>query len=86
MIGHQAVRVTQPSEAVTNPSQGRQELPAFIVGEENVMPFVDSGRDVVQSTRELFTKGSGHGVRYKVIPVSRRNLTPLEGVCNGRPD
>ncbi len=62
VIGLQAVRVTKPSEPVTDLSWSRQELPAVIVGEENVMPFVASGRDVVQRTGELDAKRSGHGL------------------------
>ena len=68
VIGHQAVRVAKPSKPVAELAEGGQELPAVIVGEENVTPLSTSGRDVIKSTSEFDAKRSGPGLLYSVIP------------------
>jgi len=78
--------MTEPIEPPTNLFHGRQERSAVIFREEDVMPLIASGRDVVQCSSEFYAKRSGHGLSDYVNPISRPKLARPERLCNGRPD
>jgi hypothetical protein len=60
MILHQAVGVAEPIVPKANIRKGIQEDLSILIVSKNCLSFVSSARDVIDSTRELYTQRTCH--------------------------
>jgi hypothetical protein len=51
----------RPVESLADPAQDIQPREPVVVGEEDVLAAVTAGGDVVQTTGEFDSEGTGHG-------------------------
>lgn len=75
MVGHQAVRMTEPVEALANLMNKLEECDPICVIEKDTLSFIPTPSDVVDSTGVFDHQRSGHERSLAEISVVLQDLT-----------
>jgi hypothetical protein len=79
MIPHQAIGVAEPIVRKGNTRKGIQEHLSVLIVYENLLSFVSSTRDMIDSSRKFYTQGTCHGLslyHHCSDYVNKIDLTP----------
>ena len=76
VVGHQAVRMTEPVEAIANLMNKLEEYNPTCVIEKDTLSFIPTPSDVIDSTRIFDPQSSGHERSLAETSVVLQDLTP----------